>query len=123
MPNEKNVIMKTHFLVIFTVLGLLFSGCSTQRQAQQSAASTELKRVTQLDVTTNQPVKSWNAHVNTIHQHVTPPVGISFTDADTGEEVHFEGTYKIESYRKPTSSPNEAAMRNSRPEPTPAEGH
>jgi hypothetical protein len=115
--------MKTRLPVILAILSLLFSGCSTHRHTQPSAVKAELKRVTQLDVTTNQPVRSWNARADSIHQHVTPPVGIAFTDADTGKEVRFEGTYKIESYREPTSLPNEAAVHSSRPEPTPVENH
>ena len=115
--------MKQRWFVFFAVLGLFFSGCATQQPTPPRVASAELKRVTQLDVTTNLPVKSWNARADTIHQHVTPPVGISFVDAATGKEVHFEGTYKIESYRDSPSSPNETAVNKSEVQPTPAADH
>jgi hypothetical protein len=91
--------MKQRCFVFFAVIGLFFSGCAIQQPALVSAAKPQLKRITQLDVTTNLPVKSWNARGDSIHQHVTPPVGISFIDAETGKKVHFEGTYKVESYR------------------------
>lgn len=102
--------MKRQYFVFFSVLCLVFSSCATQQQAPLvNAAKPQLKRITQLDVTTNLPVKSWNARSDTIHQHVTPPVGITFVDADTGKEVHFEGTYKIESYLEPAPTPNESS--------------
>jgi hypothetical protein len=111
--------MKQRCFVLCALLSLLFSGCATQPPAAPSVAKTELKRVTQLDVTTNLPVKSWNARSDTIRKHVTPPVGITFVDAATGQEIHFEGTYKIESYRdsNSTTKPNESG--SSKVEPTP----
>jgi hypothetical protein len=111
--------MKQRCLVFFAVLSLLFSGCATQHPTQTRVSSSELKRITQLDVTTNQPVKSWNARADTVHQHVTPPVGITFVDADTGKETHFEGTYKIESYLKSNSAPNESSASDRKPQPSP----
>jgi hypothetical protein len=90
-------------LVLFVALAIFhFSGCASREQV--TYVEPELKRITQVDVNTNLPVKSWNARSNTIRQHVTPPIGISFTDAETGQKVQFDGTYKIESYRKPTST-------------------
>jgi hypothetical protein len=115
--------MKERCLVLFAVLGLFLSGCATQPAVPANTSRPELKRVTQLDVTTNLPVKSWNARTDTIHQHVTPPVGIRFVDADTGKEIHFEGTYKIESYRPSPSMPNESALHPAKPEPSPVETH
>lgn len=115
--------MKERCLVLFAVLGLFFSGCATHHATPANTSKPELRRVTQLDVTTNLPVKSWNARSDTIHQHVTPPVGISFVDADTGKEIHFEGTYKIESYLKSNSAPNESASHRNKPEPSPVETH
>ncbi len=38
-----------------------------------------------------------------IRQHFAPPVGITFKDADSGKTVHFDGSYRIESYQ---TSPN-----------------
>ena len=115
--------MKERCLVLFAVLGLFFSGCATQHAIPANTSKPELKRVTQLDVTTNSPVKSWNARADTIHQHVTPPVGIRFVDADTGKEIRFEGTYKIESYRQSLPLPNEPASHRVKPEPSPVETH
>jgi len=57
----------------------------------------------QLDLKTNQPIKSWNAQADTIRQHFAPPVGITFKDADSGKTVQFDGSYRIESYQ---TSPN-----------------
>ena len=111
--------MKQRCLVLFAVLGLFLSGCATQPAIPSSTSGLELRRVTQLDVTTNLPVKSWKARANTIHQHVTPPVGISFIDVDTGKEIHFEGTYKIESYLKSSAAPNESPAPEKTPEPSP----
>ena len=115
--------MKERRLVLFAVLGLFLSGCATQHATPENTSKSELKRVTQLDVTTNLPVKSWNARADTIHQHVTPPVGIRFVDVDTGKEIHFEGTYKIESYRQSPSTPNESVSHHAKPEPSPVETH
>jgi hypothetical protein len=64
----------------------------------------QLKRVTQLDLKDNHPLKSWNACSETIHQHVSPPVSITFIDEETGQQVHLGGTYKIETY-KPAPTP------------------
>ncbi len=115
--------MKERCLVLFAVLGLFLSGCATQHAIPANTPKPELKRVTQLDVTTNLPVKFWNARADTIHQHVTPPVGIRFVDAETGKEIHFEGTYKIESYRQSLTSTNEPALHRAKPEPSPVETH
>jgi len=57
------------------------------------------QKITQLDLKTNQPIKSWKAQANTIQQHFAPPVGITFKDADSGKTVHFNGSYRIESYQ------------------------
>ena len=111
--------MKNIFLVLLAALALFFSGCATQHTTPANTTRPELRRVTQLDVTTNLPVKSWNAQSDTIHQHVTPPVGVTFVDADTGKTIHFEGTYKIESYRKSSSVPNESSSSNAKPESSP----
>jgi hypothetical protein len=111
--------MKQRCFVFFAVLGLFLSGCATQQATPASTSKSELRRVTQLDVTTNLPVKSWNARAGTIHQHVTPPVGITFVDADTGKETHFEGTYKIESYLKSNFAPNESSVSDEKPQPSP----
>jgi hypothetical protein len=101
--------MKRIFLLLSVGLGLLLAGCApTPAPAPHGPGSVsctgQLKRVTQLDLKDNHPLKSWNACSETIHQHVSPPVGISFTDEETGQQVHFVGTYKIETY-KPAPTP------------------
>lgn len=115
--------MKQRCLILVALLGLFFSGCASLKQAPAQVARPELKRVTQLDVTTNLPIKSWNARTDSIHQHVTPPVGISFIDAETGEKVHVEGTYKVESYRQTPPSPNESTLRDAKPQSSPVTTH
>ena len=90
--------MKYRLILFLTLLALFVSGCA-QQQADHNVAGTDLKKITQLDLNTNKPIKSWNAHADTIKQHFAPPVGITFVDADTGKTVHFEGTFRIESYQ------------------------
>lgn len=96
-------------VLLVAVVTLFLAGCSTQRQPTSAPVPKNFKHITQLDLDTNQPVRTWNARADTIHQHVTPPVGISFTDAATGEKVQFNGTYKIESYRSPSPTPQPSA--------------
>ena len=90
--------MQRKLALTFSIIALLISGC-TQTQPNHTVSGTELKKITQLDLKTNQPIKSWNARANTIQQHFAPPVGITFKDAESGKTVHFDGTYRIESYR------------------------
>ncbi len=115
--------MKKTSLIFVALLGLFLSGCATPKQTPAQVGSSELKRITQLDVTTNLPVKSWNARVDSIHQHVTPPVGITFVDAETGNETHIEGTYKVESYRLTPPAPNESPSHGTKPQRSPVESH
>jgi hypothetical protein len=100
--------------LVFITVALSLGACATPSARTSTASRVEYKRITQLDLDTNKPIKYWTARSDTIHQHVTPPVGISFTDAFTGQPIHFDGTYKIESYRLvvPGSSPA--------PSPTPS---
>jgi len=90
--------MPRKLVLIFSIVALLISGCA-QTQPNHTVSGTELKKITQLDLKTNQPIKSWNAQANTIQQHFAPPVGITFKDADSGKTVHFNGSYRIESYQ------------------------
>jgi hypothetical protein len=94
--------MHRKFVLIFSIVALLISGCA-QTQPNHTIPGTELKKIIQLDLKTNQPIKSWNAQADTIRQHFAPPVGITFKDADSGKTVHFDGSYRIESYQ---TSPN-----------------
>ncbi len=101
--------------LFFITVALSLGGCTTPSGSTAAAPRIEYKRITQLDLDTNKPIKYWTARSDTIHQHVTPPVGISFTDAVTGQPIHFDGTYKIESYRLvlPESSPVPSATPSS----------
>ena len=90
--------MQRKLVLIFSIVALLISGCAPT-QPTQTVSGTKLKKITQLDLKTNQPIKSWNAQANTIQQHFAPPVGITFKDADSGKTVHFNGSYRIESYQ------------------------
>jgi hypothetical protein len=89
-------------VLIFSIVALLISGCA-QTQPYHTIPGTGLKKIIQLDLKTNHPIKSWNAQADTIRQHFAPPVGITFKDADSGKTVHFDGSYRIESYQ---TSPN-----------------
>jgi hypothetical protein len=114
--------MKRAFVLFFAVTFFFFGGCAQQQpQPVQPVSGAGLKRIVQLDINTNQPIHSWNARAETIQQHVTPPVGISFTDADTGQKVQFDGTYKIESYRTPpAAAPSNQPKPESSPKRSPA---
>jgi len=94
--------MHRKLVLIFSIVALLINGCA-QTQPNHTIPGTGLKRIIQLDLKTNQPIKSWNAQADTIRQHFAPPVGITFKDADSGKTVHFDGSYRIESYQ---TSPN-----------------
>lgn len=96
--------MHRSYLLLLVTVGLFLAGCRTGQQPQTRVTPALpchglLKRVTQLDLNDNHAVKSWSACAESIHQHPSPPVGIAFTDAETGQEVHFDGTYKIETYK------------------------
>ena len=98
--------MKRILLLLSIGLSLLLGGCAQTPTPQVAATpcTGQLKRVTQLDLNDNHPLKSWNACSETIHQHPSPPISITFIDEETGQQVHFVGTYKIEVY-KPASTP------------------
>jgi hypothetical protein len=114
--------MRRAFLLC-AVISFFCASCAPQQPTPTPPVSgTGLKRIVQLDINTNQLIHYWNARAETIHQHVTPPVGISFTDADTGQNVQFNGTYKIESYQKGEASatPNESTSQNAETHAAPA---
>ena len=118
----KNLLMRRAFLFC-AVISFFCASCAQQQATSTPPTSgTGLKRIVQLDINTNQPIHYWNARAETIHQHVTPPVGISFTDANTGQKVQFTGTYKIESYQKAEASatPNESTSQNAETHAAPA---
>jgi hypothetical protein len=91
-------------VLFWIALWALLGGACAHHETTRPVAGNELKRVTQLDLRTNQPIRSWNARADTIKQHFAPPVGITFVDADTGQTVHFDGTFRIESYQPATES-------------------
>lgn len=103
--------MSRRFLLLLASCGVLLAGCVTGRQPAAHQQTTPchglLKRVTQLDLNDNHPLKSWSACAESIHQHSSPPIGIAFTDAETGRDVKFEGTYRIETYKAGNYTPNE----------------
>ncbi len=85
-------------LLLSLVLGLSLVACAVSPPPASSASPASLKRVTRLDPETNQPRQTWDARADTIQQHLTPPVGVHFIDATTGNEVQINGTYRIEAY-------------------------
>lgn len=96
--------MNRRLLCLLVSVGLFLTGCRTGQQPQTPGTPASpchglVKRVTQLDLNDNHPVKSWTACAESIHQHSSPPIGIAFTDLETGREIHFEGTYRIETYK------------------------
>jgi hypothetical protein len=95
--------MRRRVILFFAVIALLIGGCA-QTQTTHTIAGSDLKRITQLDLKTNQPVRSWNARADTIKQRFAPPVGVTFVDADTGQTLHFDGSFRIESYRPATGT-------------------
>ena len=98
--------MKTALSLLLTVWLVLLPGCQTPPKPDTAIirgpavpCTGQLKRVTQLDLNTNQPIKTWNACSETIRQKTTPPIGINFVDAETGKKVQFQGTYRIQTFK------------------------